>query len=81
MTKPIANVNERIVMMCAMRYALGRRSYAPGAVIEYIISREDILDKSDREVIERDIKEYLADNPDMAYKEKWLNLISIIKTK
>jgi formaldehyde-activating enzyme involved in methanogenesis len=65
--------------MSAVRYALKRnRSYVVDCVIEYIKDDKDKLTRSNKEVIERDIRRAIQDEPDMKQKQKWLDLIDFI---
>ena len=56
------------IVICAVRYALGRESYIPGLVCDFIMRHPEILTESDRQVIIRDIEEadeirtYTTDN-------------------
>ena len=45
------------IVICAVRYALGRESYMPGLVQDFIMRHPEILKKSDKQVIIRDIEE------------------------
>ena len=45
------------IVICAVRYALGRESYMPGLVQDFIMRNPEILTESDRQVIIRDIEE------------------------
>lgn len=57
----------------ALRYALGRASYAPHSVIEFI---RLMRDKSDnfRSLCRRDIMEHLERWPDTYYAKEWHEL-------
>lgn len=45
------------IVICAVRYALGRQSYMPGLVQDFIMRHPEILTESDRQVIIMDIEE------------------------
>lgn len=45
------------IVICAVRYALGRESYMPGLVQDFIMRHPEILTENDRQVIIRDIEE------------------------
>lgn len=45
------------IVICAVRYAIGRESYMPGLVCDFIMRHPEILTESDRQVIIRDIEE------------------------
>lgn len=74
------SVDERITILCAVRYAMGRKSYAPGAVRDYIRSRKNAMNEPQTlkliDNIERDISEY----NDMSDKAEWNNLIDFLKS-
>jgi hypothetical protein len=53
------DVNGGIMVMSALRYALGRHSYVPGAVMDWISLHWDNLDNNTKTVIVRDVFEYL----------------------
>lgn len=61
------------VLNCAVRYAIGRRSYMPGLVMDEI--RPMLNDCSDKTLwcFERDISEWLAgrDGGGFAYEKEW----------
>lgn len=61
--KPSFNcdVNGGIMVTCALRYALGRMTYVPGAVQDWIKTYWDDLDSNTKFVIVRDVFEYLYD--------------------
>lgn len=71
--------NESVVIMSAVRYMLGRMSYGVDCVCDYVKQNKDRLSKSNKEVIERDILEFIKDNPEMRYKKDWLDVIEFIK--
>lgn len=45
------------IVICAVRYALGRESYMPGLVQDFIMRHPEILTENNRQVIIRDIEE------------------------
>lgn len=51
------DANMGIIVICAVRYALGRKSYMPGLVQDFIMRHPEILTENDRDVIIRDIEE------------------------
>lgn len=78
------DVNEEVTILCAVRYAMGRMSYAPGAVIDHILSRiEDIGETQASQFvgnIEKDIQEReMASTYDFAYQKEWKSLVKQIK--
>jgi len=80
--------NEFIVLLCAIRYAIGRHTYVVSAVTEYIKKKK--LNKPEREKIITIIEESLGDidnrNDEIAIIEKmdldeWKSLIHFLKEK
>lgn len=55
------DVNGGIMVTCALRYSLGRMTYVPGAVQDWIKTYWDSLDSNTKCVIIRDVFEYLYD--------------------
>lgn len=53
------DVNGGIMVVAALRYALGRMTYVPGAVQDWIKTYWDSLDSNTKCVIIRDVFEYL----------------------
>jgi len=53
------DVNGSIMVTAALRYALGRNTYVPGAVIDWINAHWENLDGNTKTVIVRDVFEYL----------------------
>ena len=64
------------VLLCAFRYALGRRSYAVGMIVEEIMSNWDVLDDSKKKLIQDEIRE--ADSLGMECdKEQWNRILKL----
>ena len=59
--KPTFNcdVNGGIMVTCALRYSLGRMTYVPGAVQDWIRTYWDDLDSNTKFVIVRDVFDHL----------------------
>jgi hypothetical protein len=55
------DVNGSIMVTAALRYSLGRHTYVPGAVQDWISLHWDSLDSNTKTVIVRDVFEYLYD--------------------
>jgi len=53
----LENLNDEIMVTCALRYCLGRQSYVVGSCIEFIQEVWDQLPNSQKGVITRDILE------------------------
>ena len=56
------DVNGGIMVVAALRYALGRMTYVPGAVQDWIKTHWDSLDSNTRFVIVRDVFDHLFDD-------------------
>ena len=61
--KPTFNcdVNGGIIVTCALRYSLGRMTYVPGAVQDWIKTYWDSLDSNTKCVLMRDVFDFLYD--------------------
>ena len=70
-----------VVLLSAIRYMVGRSSYGVGCVIDYAKKHANELTKSNKEVIERDIREYFDKWPEHRTKEDWYKLIDYINSK
>ena len=55
------DLNGGIMVMCALRYALGRHSYVPGAVMDWVTDHWDNLDSNTKTIIVRDVFEHIYD--------------------
>lgn len=73
-----------IILGCALRYALGRRTYIVSIITDYIIENIDDIETRDLIVMKRDIEEKrddpwgskpLGDDCDV---KDWMNLLSNI---
>ena len=49
--------NDEQILICAVRYALGRQSYIVGVVADYVAFKRKTLSKECKDIIIRDIKE------------------------
>ena len=56
------NLNERVVLLSAFRYALGRMSYVVSVVTEELIKNWDNLDSGEKEQIKSEIQEAIKNN-------------------
>lgn len=75
------NFNEdfETILVCAIRYALGRSTYMPGLVASYVAPFVPMLSKKTLSCIEKDLSstnDYGDENID---KPIWLELLSKIK--
>lgn len=55
------DVNGGIMVIAALRYSLGRHTYVPGAVQDWISLHWDSLDSNTKVVIVRDVFEHMYD--------------------
>jgi hypothetical protein len=59
---------------------LGRNSYGPGAVMDYVLSFKKDLTRTDIEVITRDVSEHLCEDPDTPQRNHWEAFIKELHT-
>ena len=53
----IEDDDDRLVLICAFRYALGRMTYMPGVIAGAILQVWDDLTKADQQLFHREITE------------------------
>jgi len=56
------DTNGSIMVVAALRYALGRHTYVPGAIQDWITQHWDSLDSNTKIVVLRDVFEHLYDD-------------------
>lgn len=67
------------IVCCSLRYALGRKTYITSLVSDYIIDHPELIDERVKNVMLKDIEEYL-DCRNIYYKDdecdyqSWLRL-------
>lgn len=67
------------IVCCSLRYALGRKTYITSLVSDYIIGHPELIDERVKDVMLKDIEEYL-DCRNIYYKDdecdyqSWLRL-------
>lgn len=67
------------LIVCAVRYALGRRSYMPSVVIDEIVPLLPEMSDGDLQVIRNDISDYLThENENCIEYKLWSGLYSRI---
>ena len=78
--------NEEQILICAVRYALGRMSYIVGVVAEYVAVKQSSLSKECINIIIHDIERELALYHDMGQtlgmecdERTWLRLLERLK--
>jgi hypothetical protein len=69
---------ENIIIEYATNYMLGRSSYGVGCVCDYIKENINRLTNSNKQVITRDIKECVEQNPELKYKKEWLEIVELL---
>jgi len=62
------DTNGGIMVVSALRYALGRHTYVPGAVIDWISLHWDSLDSNTKVVIVRDVFDHIYDEKRSPYQ-------------
>ena len=55
-TATAPQVDLAVTLLCAARYALGRKSYAPGCVISVLRGNPHVLNKCQRELLAEEIR-------------------------
>ena len=71
-TKPHA---DDCVAICAFRYALGRQTYMPSVIVEWLIKEWEKLTERDRSVIKKELSEAIHSDDDARKNgDKWLPL-------
>lgn len=78
--------NEEQILICAVRYALGRMSYIVSDVCEYVRFKKDELSDECKKIIVRDIKDeyqfYHRQGQMLGMEcdeEKWIRLARILE--
>ena len=79
---------EEMIIICAVRYALGRMSYVVDEVCKYVASKRDKLSRNCINVITRDIKEEMQRYHDLGEKlgmecdeRSWVKLLEVLERK
>ena len=79
---PISDSDFRLILLSAMRYAMGRKTYMPAVVADYLKRHIQLLDNKFLTLAADDIQRYLEDyaehesNPDL-----WQNLLDALETE
>ena len=82
MLAPISDSDFRLILLSAMRYAMGRKPHMPSVIADYIKSHLPHLDDKFLTLAADDIQRYLEDyaehesNPDL-----WQNLLDALETE
>ena len=73
---------ERDILFYALRYALGRQTFAPTVVIENIKENIDLFDTNDFKIIIREILQQDTDRLGMECDiDKWMGFIKYLKER
>jgi hypothetical protein len=70
------DVNGGIMVTCAVRYALGRKTYVPSVIQEWIKTYWDNLNNNTKSVVVRDVFEYLYENYRARNDAQFLDIVS-----
>ncbi len=68
------SLNQEIMFACALRYAMGRRTYVVGSAIEECHRLSNLLGNNFKERVAREIREEKGDLGDSFDEEAWLKL-------
>ena len=78
--------SEEHIIICAVRYALGRMSYVVEVVCQYVALKKPVLSKNCIKCVIRDIEEELQRYHDLGKtlgmecdERSWLNLLEVLK--
>lgn len=64
---------------CAVRYSLGRQTYMPSLVQQFIISNLNLIDSYSLMVIARDVKEAPSYGNETIDKPGWMNFLAVLE--
>ena len=74
------------ILICAVRYALGRMSYIVGIVCDYVKSKRNELSENCKNIIIKDIEESVEYHHRIGYtvgmecdERDWMDLLEILK--
>ena len=77
---------EEQILICAVRYALGRMSYIVGTVCDYVKSKSNEISENCKNIIIKDIEESveyyhaIGCRVGMEFDERdWINLLNVLK--
>ena len=82
MLAPISDSDFRLILLSAMRYAMGRKTHMPSVIADYLKRHIQLLDNKFLTLAADDIQRYLEDyaehesNPDL-----WQNLLDALETE
>ena len=76
----VRTLDDQIVLSCAFRYALGRRTYVVSSVVKTILDNWEVLPETDQDRYKKEIREHketygnLGDDCD---EEEWNRILFI----
>ena len=71
-----------LILICAFRYALGRRTYVVGTVVDEIVNNWDLLSLRSQALYQREIKEHEKQYGNLGMdmdKEQWYKILQLTK--
>ena len=82
MLAPISDSDFRLILLSAMRYALGRKTHMPSVIADYIKRHLQLLDDRFLTLAADDIQRYLEDYAEHeANSDLWQNLLDALETE
>ena len=82
MLAPISDSDFRLILLSAMRYAMGRKTYMPSVIADYIKRHLQLLDDKFLTLAADDIQRYLEDYAEHeANSDPWQNLLDALETE
>ena len=82
MLAPIFDPDFRLILLSAMRYAMGRKTHMPSVVADYIKRHLQLLDDKFLTLAANDIRQYLEDYAEHgANSDLWQDLLDALETE
>ena len=66
------------ICICAVRYALGRETYMPSLVQQFVIRNLNLIDGYSLAVMARDVKEAPSYGNETIDKPGWMNFLAVL---
>lgn len=67
------------ICICAVRYALGRETYMPSLVQQFVIRNLNLIDGYSLAVMVRDVKEAPSYGNETIDKPGWMNFLAVLE--
>ena len=67
------------MLICALRYALGRRTYIVGIIVDYIVGEVPNLSENCKRVMILDVENPIGGYGDECDKKKWMRLLKALE--